>query len=412
MTQQNKPNIAESLLVSDEVRYRCIQCGDCCRENWIIPVDKETSRTLIERSPEEPLRTYLGGKEAISVSASAVLIYPQRMGICVFLENEGSCYLHRQFGASGKGKICREFPLLVTETPHGIYVGYSFVCRSVREGTAQPELQTVQDGGDAPALETILKTRDHHYRTVGSEARLGSDSRIKLSWSEYLQVEEGLTQLLSRTGTPLGDCLGAGHAYLSLLERFIREVVVLPAGSPFTRENVVSHFVQRMKQDDYALVFRVSAKRKPSGLVKRFVTAMGLSFLAQIKHRGQEHRPGRLALASRVIGEFFHRKTPNPEGMIEASDSILRRYLRHLVWRKDLVAREGPLGGGSLIAAYGGLLFVYGLLMERARRLALQNTIEDAFSLAVRQVERDLIVHAKLCDPQQASRLRWFLGWW
>jgi len=373
-------------------------------------VDNATARSLSERAEVDPLGSFLAGGKPIRVTSSGIITYTQKDALCVFLDSEGSCGLHRIFGPLGKGCICREFPLLLTETPDGIVVGYSFVCSAIREEKATG-LPVPEGSGDDVAVNTILQARDHHYRIAQTQVKLNSTSKTEIDWPGYLLVEQGLLELLSLPNQSLGQCLSAGHAFLALLERFVRETVLLP-GSPFNQEQILPHFVQRMKEEKYATVFRIAAKRRSSALVHRFVKAMGLSFLSQMKAGAEAKKQGRLSFLANVVGNLFTAKTPSTPELDSQLDNVLRRYVRHVIWRKDLVAKETPFGGGSLMAGYGGLLFVYALIAERARQLAAKNSPRDAALLALRQIERDLVAHARLRDPSVSSRLKWFLGWW
>lgn len=380
-------------------------CGQCCREPWTIPVDKETADSLENLSKQEPLATFLEGKSPTTVTQSGTLGYTCEDGLCVFLESDGMCYLHRQFGPLGKGYVCREFPILLTETPEGIYHGYSFVCAAVRE----PALEETSQDDTGFSVDAILESRDHHYRTVPEKISFRRTGPLALNWNEYKLIEQGLLAILSMWERPLSECLLGGYTYLVLLERFLLQTS-MPSGSPFGKTQVLEHFLDKMGKTDFDMVFTLSKKQRPSGLVRRFVNAFGISLLRQLSSKGKGG--GRFQLIASVAGELVRRKKPIPHLLERALDSQLRRYFIHLIWRKDLVSDKGPFGGQSLLLSFGGMLMLYSLIVQRSRELAEMRSPEDAVSAAIHQVERDLVAHFHLRGDPDKPGLKFFIGWW
>ncbi|MBM4112206.1 MAG: YkgJ family cysteine cluster protein [Phycisphaerae bacterium] len=108
-------------------RYSCHGCGDCCRDFTV-----QLSREDLERLERQRWSERLG--EPVTIEFRGALFLRQRDdGACIFLQADGLCRVHGEFGFDEKPLACRIFPFSFAPQPDDVRVGISFACQSVRE---------------------------------------------------------------------------------------------------------------------------------------------------------------------------------------------------------------------------------------------------------------------------------------
>lgn len=163
--------------------YDCIQCGRSC-QTWRILVDPRSQRTLSQTATyQQALQDGLEPVQPVVEPPGWFQIRPQ--GCCFLKENR--CQIHSQHGPKAKPRTCRQFPFLPLQTPDGIFIGLSFVCRAVQQNVGQPlhlreeELQQLVEDAEYPQVGLSALPLDH------------ADGPF-IEWSHYLEREG---QLLS-----------------------------------------------------------------------------------------------------------------------------------------------------------------------------------------------------------------------
>lgn len=108
-------------------RYSCHGCGDCCRDFTVELSESDRARLASQQWKER-----LG--EPVSVEFRGRTYLRQRAdGACIFLQNDGLCRVHAEFGFEQKPLACRVFPFSLAPGPDTALAGINFACRSVRE---------------------------------------------------------------------------------------------------------------------------------------------------------------------------------------------------------------------------------------------------------------------------------------
>lgn len=124
------------LLIRDDARFTCTMCGSCCGGHNIGPVfddvlvglaDKLEALTAKRRITKSPFLTMSAGP------GETRTLFNQRDGSCVFLDEDGRCQIHADYGAEAKPRACRIFPYEFTVTPEGIAVTIQRECRGFPE---------------------------------------------------------------------------------------------------------------------------------------------------------------------------------------------------------------------------------------------------------------------------------------
>jgi len=110
-----------------EQRYSCHGCGNCCRD-FTVQLREEDLAKLREQKWEEKLG------EPVTIDFRGVTYLRQREdGACMFLQSDGKCRIHAEFGFEAKPIACQLFPFHLSPSAKGVGMGLNFACQSVLE---------------------------------------------------------------------------------------------------------------------------------------------------------------------------------------------------------------------------------------------------------------------------------------
>jgi Fe-S-cluster containining protein len=120
-------------------RFKCRQCGRCCRMSWSIIVLPHEVEYLRKEGADRLFSRDAGshGSKAADPFVpirrrTAILRLGRRSdGSCGFLSSEGRCRIHEKLGMEAKPLICRIFPFNVHSVEGGPVVTASFSCPTV-----------------------------------------------------------------------------------------------------------------------------------------------------------------------------------------------------------------------------------------------------------------------------------------
>lgn len=339
-----------TLHLPEGIAYTCHNEGVCCNVFDTIPVDAGVAATLASID-ESTLNQTAGNASDSPVAVDnpaappAQKIARKACGACSMLTTEKLCAIHALAGEAAKPRVCQDFPWRFVETPDGVYVGLSFVCPSVRANRGTP----VTEQSDQ------LQSR---YRVTGSiRATPGAiplNARVTLTWSEYLEIESTLTDLLSMQTEPLPVRIIA----CCLIPGFIDQMLAAQKNAP-TEPITISQITAAMHAGGYAHILRLAHKQTPPhARSRRMFLGMFTSFANTLHRRGQ----GRLSTVAGVVGQYLRHAAGLGQIKLQPVDSTLARaqidqavvpetgyaaaqiarYLTHCVFRKDL-ALSGDL---------------------------------------------------------------------
>lgn len=138
-------------------RYSCHGCGDCCRDFTVQLSEEDLARLHLQRWEQR-----LG--EPVTVEFRGSHFLRQRGdGACIFLQSDGLCRVHAEYGFEEKPLACRVFPFSFAPWPNEARVGISFACQSVREnrgaalGSHLEELRLFQRSIDAAERPSVVR---------------------------------------------------------------------------------------------------------------------------------------------------------------------------------------------------------------------------------------------------------------
>jgi hypothetical protein len=388
---------------SEEVRYGCTLCGECCKEPWRVPVEKATRKSLSERDwSGTPLEKLAGSdqdfffEQAPTLPTGAAFQTRPETGGCILQGEDGLCLAHANFGVNAKGVVCRLFPFLFVQAPEGVYTGYSFVCRPVRK---LEELKTAGEILDESTENIYEEAKNYfpnvHYQQAPETVELAPG--VNLPWTAYIKIEQGLLDILSRDVHGLRFNLVSGYFYLNLAGLFLREY---QNESPEALTEKTAYFVEKMDEEKFDRVDRMSRKTKPRLFVRKYATSAMLALheegLRARTKRDRQGGPGaisRVGLTKALVGHLL-RPRPSAELPEQEFNEAVGRYLRHVIWRKGLALGRGLYRLGGLGREYAMLLIHFSMIEYHARRLVRQLPVDDATAEAIRLVERDYVLHA------------------
>jgi hypothetical protein len=312
----------------------------------------------------------------------------------VFLNGDNLCSLHAKRGEDAKPDVCRLFPYLFTDTPGGVVVGYSFVCRTVRENLS-PDVHAP----DSELLDLYQRSEGEtrvHRRKVESPI-LYHDSH-QIDWESYLLIEGLAAELLAEKQLALPRRLVALDVMAGLLDSYLK----LRGGDDAqTNTAVVESFIEQMKAEDKGTILRLARIPLPSAMIYRTISAS----LLMLNPGG---KPSRWRAGGQWVKGLLRQLPPagsEPDWGVEET-AIAQRYLTHVLLRKDLLC-------GNALHILGGVrrgIIVLALLFSLIRHFRMELRTQwgtiDAVNEAIMRVERGFGPHARFREDGIPARGR------
>ncbi len=179
-------------------RYSCHGCGDCCRDFSVQLRDEDLDR-LDKQGWEEKL-----GQSVTVEFRGRRYLRQQADGACLFLQEDGLCRIHGEYGFHEKPVACRLFPFNLAPDATGTHAGLNFACQSVRANRGASLESHRED------LRRAL--REVPESNAISPPRLAGD--LRADGEEVEAIVSGLDRWLGIEEVPLSIRLD-GFAWLS-----------------------------------------------------------------------------------------------------------------------------------------------------------------------------------------------------
>lgn len=324
--------------------YDCVMCGKCC-QSWSVPVSPEEDKRLAAVNWSEHSLRIQGGTSAVLNGHLRSLD-----SRCLFLESDGKCLMQRTSGPEIKPQVCRQFPVIAVETPDGMRFSPSFVCPAVCRNLGGPFEKAIE-----PSLQMVKQV---------FKVPVCLSGQTTIEWPEYVKIENDLLAFFSRTDlTAAQKWLAVWHRSQEMARarsnqrdvKPLEETIVEVKGSDGAGEGLKARLVRGL-----FLVFleSVTVGKNSSGI------SFSFSFLVKM---------ARLALNWGSINVFLKNKDVEiakvdavrfDENNPVFAD-ILERYGRNLLFRGQIVSRQGVFRGGCF------MLVIYSLMKWFSRASAL-----------------------------------------
>lgn len=241
--------------------FSCEMCGQCCRNDWQVTVDKESYQRNEEfftrqGKGEEFAQAFVPLKDTNSLGEYAYIAKGPRGGCC-FLAEENFCHLHREAGHEHLDTVCQTFPRYPMNTARGLEVTLSFNCPAVfaRINRVAP-LQVIRSA-QAPCAVSSDSIAVHVFPTQqGEEHPLHYYFELEqhfidiIQWRSLTMVErlqflrrtvEEINQLRNKEEVPCGQALNRiFHKNYTALDATEGE---MPQEAGVTSEILVEHFL-------------------------------------------------------------------------------------------------------------------------------------------------------------------------
>jgi len=226
-----------------EQRYSCHSCAGCCRD-FTVQLRAEDVVRLNEQQWEQRL-----GRSPIVHFRGRDWLRQREDGACIFLQENGLCRIHDEFGLENKPLACQMFPFALAPTEKGIQVGLSYACPSMINNRG---VELSRHADDVRRMARLVpELRQGQPRPVMLNARLEAAvdeeqamiraferllGRVDLSMGKRLDGAAWLTSMLRQAklenvrGKRLDELLDL------LVESFSEEIDAAPLQLPTSRQ--------------------------------------------------------------------------------------------------------------------------------------------------------------------------------
>jgi Fe-S-cluster containining protein len=396
------------LVLPGDISYTCQNSGLCCTTFDTIPVSESCANFLHQLTAEQEaaIREDAGSGQQ-SFTAPGMPGDPPRLtrkvnGSCVFFDKDRLCAVHRIVGAHAKPQVCRDFPYRYVESSAGTFVGLSFVCPAVRDNKGTP----VREQHD------VLQ---EHFRVAASKLdgpkEIALNRRISLEWAEYLQLEATLLELMSLRDVSLSHRLISCCALITFVDAYHQQLAGSPVAGPGNHlpHGSLEEFLNTLRGTGYRELLRVAMRpRKTSPAVKRMFVGMFAGFANTLHRSG-----GRLRTVATVLTQYVRHaagiggvrlkpltvllshaeldgvKLPTSEKAAE----LLERYIRHCIFRKDLVLSANVARRMRLLVLNVALVPWYAMAEAKVNQRAVP--ADEDYSEAIVHVEKFYGFHSR-----------------
>lgn len=332
-----------ALIFPEGQRFECSSCGKCCRSSWSPEVEPRAAEKIREHFRELPLRTLDDGR---------ILLPRAQDGACGFLKEDDLCGLQ---SGSSKPLACRQFPFLFRETPEGIVVGVSHLCRSVQRN----------QGRELSSYEAELRDLLEERPPVVLDRSFPVSWGRTVDWDTYQDLERFLL-----AGGNIPDQVRRLRYYLA---RFLK-------GGALELEGEV-----------------------PTAALYEIECTLALYYLAKVEggdplehwNLVEQMSQGR---SVRLPGSGWEGPVAELKSLIDVEGAPwlgpeIERYLRSLIERKFLLVQATLFGNLLVLAALPHLLLLYTVIHQLRRG---GSTLErDDFEKTVDLMELSLVTFGR-----------------
>lgn len=404
MSSAHKGQAVESLHLPQELSYTCHNSGECCTVFETIPADEQFLTSFAAAGEEQQER--LGGSIACCTQPGLAGDPPKLQrhahGSCVFLGEDHLCAIHSILGEDAKPQVCRDFPYRYVETPDGIYVGLSFACPSVRSNLGKP------------LSEQDTQLQEHYRRArsrLDAPRAVALNRRIELSWSEYLDLERAFLEVLEQSTHSLRIRMIACCVLVNFVDTYQLQLENAPVAGPGIRlpEGELAKLLGALRAGGFAELYRVAAKpRRISPRVRRMFMGMFTGFANTLHRKGGRvrtvagvlaqyvrHAAGLGGVALKPLTARVSHSDLDRAALPEAGPAaaMLERYVRHCIFRKDLVLMGNVARRIRLLAL--NLALVPWYATAHAQQHGHDRPDEEDYSQAISHVERLYGFHSR-----------------
>lgn len=311
-------------------KFECQMCGTCCRR-WSIAIDENTYKTLKNSPLIQKLRKRYPDLEVMSYDPEKSGAFLEKVdGSCVMLE-DNFCLIQQELGYQAKPAGCRSFPLIITRTPGGVFVGFSYVCPSIRENRGKPVEEYLSE------IEKLAWEKD---RILGEKTAV--TDQLHMDWESYLELEKFLLDSIERKGAEEGGWRTLASVAWIVIERKnkkerkiypndLRNLLKRPLPGYLTRDSEYQSIQRQVASSLIALL----ESRTPVEARQNTKKILDGGSLYSDTYRCK--------IQVKPLDAYLDREPPMHE------DPVLKSYLKHVIGRKFLLTRKNIFTGLAIL---------------------------------------------------------------
>ena len=332
--------------------------------SWDIPVEDAIEAELRDHPLTLRVIQDRGGSPLLRKKDGWVMQVDPAAPRCGYLEDDLLCGVHKNLGVTSKPLICRLYPMILTQTPEGVFVGAAFSCTAVRQNSGRP-LQAHQ-----PDIEALVEAGAQLNR-VGNDGLLVHANWFT-DWSAYCRFERQWLQ-----GQPAS--LGISSACLALARTC--------AGLPRSRSGTPQAWPDQAWP----------GQSEPVPAMPDLETPLRLMWDAIHPHLkpdllGVEPslRPRYRRALERMAGQDWSGLYKQMTRPLRASlEAEIESYLQHLIFRKQLVMHPTLLANLILLSYVPGFLRIWSINLAEG-----EESVRDDLHWALDLCEKFLVYHS------------------
>lgn len=135
--------------------FSCTQCGDCCKLPWKIEVSKSYHQTwyeVFDQHPSGKFKDPFPKLDELTEHSYAAIRRQPGSSVCIFLEDDNSCFIHNNYGVEALARVCQVYPRIEKAMGHQYRTRYLLnSCQAVPETIENfPHLLVRRESSDSP----------------------------------------------------------------------------------------------------------------------------------------------------------------------------------------------------------------------------------------------------------------------
>lgn len=259
---------------------------------------------------------------------------------CAFLGRKKNCLIQDELGYAAKPLGCRQFPIIITRTPEGVYAGVCFLCPGILAEDSEP--LAIRE----PEIRRLIT--EYNFDEFGKNGVKIAEN-LETDWEGYKVIETYLySQIENEPDLHLA------------LRKNLTALLMISSEEWKQGESFIS--AAKLQQKLESIQVKPLQDEAYTDMEKQFAMAV-ISILESINDGLKRKNTGILVSGGKLFCHNFRRNIQVEdlnEYMAKHSDSVqdidFRRYFKHIIWRKNFLLQKPLIYG---LAAFN---FIYVML--------------------------------------------------